>query len=150
MESAVYTLKKPDSHKNKKRVGRGTGSGHGKTSCRGQKGQMSRSGAKRRAWFEGGQMPLQRRVPKRGFNNKFRREYGIVSIGQIAKLGLGEISHQVLIEKRLVKKGEKIKILGNGEISKAITIIADAFSAAAKEKIEKSGGSAVIGPKKEK
>lgn len=150
MESAVYTLKKPDSHKNKKRVGRGTGSGHGKTSCRGQKGQMSRSGAKRRAWFEGGQMPLQRRVPKRGFNNKFRREYGIVSIGQIAKLGLGEISHQVLIEKRLVKKGEKIKILGNGEISKAITIFADAFSAAAKEKIEKSGGSAVIGPKKEK
>lgn len=95
-------------------------------------------------------MPLQRRVPKRGFNNKFRREYGIVSIGQIAKLGLGEISHQVLIEKRLVKKGEKIKILGNGEISKAITIIADAFSAAAKEKIEKAGGSAVIGPKKEK
>ncbi len=150
MESAVYTLKKPDSHKNKKRVGRGIGSGHGKTSCRGQKGQMSRSGAKRRAWFEGGQMPLQRRVPKRGFNNKFRREYGIVSIGQIAKLGLGEISHQVLIEKRLVKKGEKIKILGNGEISKAITIIADAFSAAAKEKIEKAGGSAVIGPKKEK
>ncbi|HDP79769.1 MAG TPA: 50S ribosomal protein L15 [Spirochaetes bacterium] len=151
MEAAVYKLKKPDSHKSRKRIGRGMSSGHGKTSCRGQKGQLSRSGSKHRPWFEGGQMPLQRRVPKRGFKNKFRTEYDVVNIGQLAKLEVSEVTPEVLIKKRLARKGEMIKILGNGELSKAVKVYADAFSKSAKEKIEKAGGSVVIGaPREEK
>ncbi|HNQ97830.1 MAG TPA: 50S ribosomal protein L15 [Treponemataceae bacterium] len=141
-----YTLKKPESIKNRKRVGRGMSSGHGKTSCRGHKGQMSRSGAKRRAWFEGGQMPLQRRIPKRGFNNPFRLEFAVVNLTQIGSLGSQEIDRDILIKKGLVKgKESAIKILGNGSIEKAITVYADAFSATAKEKIEKAGGKAIVG-----
>jgi large subunit ribosomal protein L15 len=140
-----YTLKKPASHKSRKRVGRGMSSGHGKTSCRGQKGQMSRSGAKSRPWFEGGQMPLQRRVPKRGFNNKFRTEFQIVNIGQIAKIGLDEITPQVLVEKGVIKNlSREIKILGNGDLTRSVKVHADAFSASAMEKITKAGGSAII------
>ncbi|RPI96461.1 MAG: 50S ribosomal protein L15 [Spirochaetales bacterium] len=141
-----YTLKKPASIKSRKRVGRGMSSGHGKTSCRGHKGQMSRSGAKRRAWFEGGQMPLQRRVPKRGFNNQFRLEFAVVNLTELGKIDAAEINREVLLKRGLVKgKNSAIKILGNGSIDKVMTVYADAFSAAAREKIEKAGGRAVVG-----
>ncbi len=137
-------LKKPSYIKKPKRVGRGTGSGHGKTSCRGQKGQMSRSGAKRRPWFEGGQMPLQRRVPKRGFHNNFKIEYQLINLAQLAKLNVEEITPAVLAAKGLVKKeNELIKILGTGTVTKAVKIYADAYSAAARDKIQKAGGTAL-------
>ena len=141
-----YTLKKPESIKRRKRVGRGMSSGSGKTSGRGHKGQMSRSGAKRRAWFEGGQMPLQRRVPKRGFYNPCRLEYAVVNLSQLGSIGTPEIDRDALLKKGLVKgKGSAIKILGNGSIEKAVTVYADAFSASAREKIEKAGGKAIVG-----
>ncbi|HSV97887.1 MAG TPA: 50S ribosomal protein L15 [Spirochaetota bacterium] len=141
-----YTLKKPASIKSRKRVGRGMSSGHGKTSCRGHKGQMSRSGAKRRAWFEGGQMPLQRRVPKRGFNNLFRLEFVVVNLTELGKIDAAEIDRELLQKRGLVKgKNSAIKILGNGSIDKAMTVYADAFSATAREKIEKAGGKAIVG-----
>ncbi len=141
----IYTLRKPESHRDRKRVGRGTASGHGKTSCRGQKGQMSRSGARSKPGYEGGQMPLQRRVPKRGFNNIFKEEYQVINIEQLAALDAAEISVDVLKKKGLIKKSNvKVKVLGTGEIAKSIKVTADAFSAAAKEKIEKAGGSVVI------
>lgn len=140
-----YTLKKPDSIKSRKRVGRGPGSGHGKTSCRGQKGQFSRSGSKRRAWFEGGQMPIQRRVPKRGFNNLFREVFQVVNISSLAKLGGTEITPELLKKSGLVSKHDrKIKILGNGELKTALTVKADAFTKSAEEKIKSAGGSIVI------
>lgn len=140
----LYTLKRPESIKRKKRVGRGTGSGHGKTSCRGQKGQMSRSGAKRRAWFEGGQMPLQRRVPKRGFNNPLKEEYQIVNIVDLNRIEQSEINPKILVESGLIKKENRIvKILGKGDINKALKVCADKFSSSAKEKIEKAGGSVI-------
>ncbi|MGV7927700.1 MAG: 50S ribosomal protein L15 [Spirochaetota bacterium] len=141
-----YTLKKPASIKSRKRVGRGMSSGHGKTSCRGHKGQMSRSGAKRRAWFEGGQMPLQRRVPKRGFNNLFRLEFAVVNLTELGKIDALEINRELLLKRGLVRsRGSAIKILGNGTIDKAMTVYADAFSATAREKIEKAGGKAIVG-----
>ncbi|TAL39218.1 MAG: 50S ribosomal protein L15 [Spirochaetes bacterium] len=137
-------LKKPSYIKKAKRVGRGMSSGHGKTSCRGQKGQMSRSGAKRRPWFEGGQMPLQRRVPKRGFNNNFKTEYQIINLAQLAKMNVEEITPAALVAHGLVKKeNELIKILGTGAIAKAIKIYADAYSATARDKIQKAGGTAL-------
>lgn len=121
-------------------------SGHGKTSCRGHKGQMSRSGAKRRAWFEGGQMPLQRRVPKRGFNNLFRLEFAVVNLTELGKIEATEVNRELLIKRGLVKgKNSAIKILGNGSIDRAMTVYADAFSSAAREKIEKAGGRAIVG-----
>ena len=141
-----YTLKKPASIKSRKRVGRGMSSGHGKTSCRGHKGQMSRSGAKRRAWFEGGQMPLQRRVPKRGFNNLFRLEFAVVNLTELGKIDALEVNRELLLKRGLVRsRGSAIKILGNGSIEKAMTVYADAFSATAREKIEKAGGKAIVG-----
>ncbi len=131
--------------KKRKRVGRGPGSGHGKTSCRGHKGQKSRSGAKHRAWFEGGQMPLQRRLPKRGFTNIFRKEFAIVNVGDLERLKLDKITPENLIESRLVsKKRQAIKILGNGEVTKALEVSAHAFTQSAVEKLEKAGGKAVV------
>ncbi len=132
----------PGSRKGRKRVGRGQGSGHGGTSCRGHKGQRSRSGSKRRAWFEGGQMPLQRRVPKRGFRSLFRKEYQIVNVEALNKIG-GEtpISPEVLRAQGLVKKKTvPIKILGRGNLTKKLTVLAHKFSRSAAEKIEKAGG----------
>jgi large subunit ribosomal protein L15 len=131
-----------------KKVGRGPGSGHGKTSTRGHKGQLSRAGAKRRSWFEGGQMPLQRRVPKRGFTNIFRKEFQVVNlsalseaISRAAETAKDPISIEVLNRMGLVKgKNLPVKILGNGEIRGAITVRANAFSKKAKEKIEAAGG----------
>jgi len=122
----AYTLKKPESIKRRKRVGRGPGSGHGKTCCRGQDGQGSRSGYSRRPWFEGGQMPLQRRVPKRGFNNLFKKEYQIVNIEQIGKLKESEVDPALMKKMGIINDVDKaIKILGNGEIKGSKKVIAD-------------------------
>ena len=127
----------------KKRVGRGPGSGHGGTSCRGHKGQKSRSGKKIKLGFEGGQMPLIRRVPKRGFSNKkFADRINIVNLCSLAKISSNEISPDLLRETGLVKKKGWIKILGKGEISKPLNVQADYFSKSAREKIEGAGGKA--------
>ncbi len=136
----------PGSIKKSKRFGRGQGSGHGGTSGRGHKGQRSRAGSKRRPWFEGGQMPLQRRLPKRGFTNIFKKEYQIVNLTDLNRLKkVKEVSPEVLYESGLIsKKNIPVKILGNGDLNKAIDISAHAFSASAKEKIEKIGGKAVV------
>ena len=129
-----------------KRLGRGIGSGLGKTSGKGHKGQWARSGGGVRPGFEGGQMPLIRRVPKRGFNNHFRKEYSIVNISVLEKFEAGSvIDMEVLNEKGLIKvvKGSVgLKVLGNGELTKALTVKAARFSAQAKEAIEKAGGTA--------
>ncbi len=140
-----YTLKKPESIKGKKRIGRGMSSGHGKTSCRGQKGQLSRSGSKKRVWFEGGQMPLQRRIPKRGFNNIFKKYFQIVNLSEILQTDLNEITPEILADNKIVKHSDKmIKILGTVDLKKAVTITADAFSIPAINCIENAGGKAII------
>jgi large subunit ribosomal protein L15 len=141
-----YTLKKPESIKRKKRVGIGPSSGHGKTSCRGHKGQMARSGAKRRPWFEGGQMPLQRRVPKRGFNNAiFKIYYQVVNISAIDKLEALEINSEFLFKAGLINsKTEPVKIWETVSSQKAKKVFADAFSASAMEKIKNAGGEAIL------
>lgn len=124
----------------KKRVGRGPGSGTGKTAGRGHKGQRSRSGYSQRVGFEGGQMPLTRRLPKRGFTNIFRTEYSVVNVGHLAGLA-GEVTPEVLLERGLVRRGNPVKILGDGELKKALKVKAHRFSRAAREKIEAAGGS---------
>lgn len=135
----------PGVQKDRKRVGRGPGSGTGKTSGRGQKGQKSRSGGNPHPWFEGGQMPLYRRLPKRGFTNIFRKEYEIVDVSRLSALsGDLPITPEIMKEQGLVKKSAAVKILANGELSKAVTVHAHKFSKSAIEKIEKSGGKAVI------
>jgi len=130
------------STKNKKRVGRGVGSGHGKTSCKGHKGQKARSGGPKGAGFEGGQMPLQRRIPKRGFKNIFRTEYAIVNLDIIDALkDDAVVTPELLVEKGVIKDvKDGIKVLGNGSIQRPVTIKAHAFSAAAAAKIEAAGG----------
>src|SRR5919107_1159785 len=133
--------------KDKKRVGRGTGSGHGKTSGRGTKGQKSRSGPGLRRGFEGGQLPLMKRMPyKRGFTNIFRAEWEVVNVGDLAEHGLtGEITPEVLHERGIIRGLEfPIKILGNGEASGAFAISAHAFSKSAREAIEGAGGSVTV------
>ena len=129
----------------KKRVGRGMGSGMGKTSTRGHKGQRSRSGSHMMRGFEGGQMPLHRRLPKRGFTNIFRVEYTIVNLARIAELGVAEIALEDYKKLGLASsKKALIKILGSGELTTALTIHAHKFSKSAVEKIEKAGGKAVV------
>lgn len=136
-----YELKKPEYIKDRKRVGNGRGSGSGKTCGRGQDGQKSRSGSSKRPWFEGGQMPLQRRVPKRGFNNIFKKQYQLVNVSQLEKLSDSEITPDVLQKNGLIKNSDKlVKILGNGEITKGLKVSADAFSQSAIDKIKKAGG----------
>ncbi|HDN59793.1 MAG: 50S ribosomal protein L15 [Candidatus Neomarinimicrobiota bacterium] len=131
--------------KKRKRVGRGDASGHGGTSGRGHKGDKARSGSRRRAWFEGGQMPIYRRVPKRGFKSLNKVEYQIVNIKDIEKIEASEIRIEELVKSGLVKSSRKpVKILGDGELSRAVTIYANAFSKSAKEKIEKAGGKAEV------
>jgi len=131
--------------KKRKRVGRGEASGHGGTSGRGHKGEKSRSGSRSRAWFEGGQMPIYRRVPKRGFKSLNKVEYQIVDIKDIEKIEASEIRIEELVKSGLVKSSRKpVKILGDGELSRAVTIYANAFSESAKEKIEKAGGKAEV------
>ena len=125
----------------RKRVGRGMGSGMGKTSTRGHKGQRSRSGSRIMRGFEGGQMPLHRRLPKRGFTNIFKTEYEVVNLGRLADLDQSEITPESLRKAGVVtSKTSKVKVLGQGELSKAITVHAHKFSKSAQEKIEKAGG----------
>ena len=131
----------PGSRGKRKRVGRGHGSGHGKTSGRGHKGQKSRSGASIPAWFEGGQMPLYRRVPKRGFKPITRREYQVVNVGLIASLEGAAFGPEELKAHGLIASLTKpVKILGVGSAGRPVTVRAHAFSAAAREKIEADGG----------
>ena len=127
---------------NRKRVGRGHGSGLGRTAGRGEKGYHSRSGSKNRSWFEGGQMPLHRRLPKRGFSNYlFRKQYQIVNLRDIDALNLEEIDSKILFDNGLIRSFlQPVKILGDGDVSKAIKIKATTFSKSAILKIEKAGG----------
>jgi len=146
MPTNLSNLRAPKkANSNKKRVGRGMGSGMGKTSTRGHKGQRSRSGSRMMRGFEGGQMPLHRRLPKRGFTNIFRTEYTVVNLDRIAELGEAELTIEKLVERGLLKKrNELIKILATGELTTAVTVHAHKFSKAAQEKIEKAGGKAVL------
>jgi len=130
----------------RKRVGRGPGSGHGGTSCRGTKGQKSRSGGGVRLGFEGGQMPLIRRLPKRGFTSVFKKEYEIVNLRSLEENfnDNDEVDPSTLRERGLVRKDLPIKILGNGEITKKLKIKADSFSKNARERVLKAGGSVEI------
>jgi large subunit ribosomal protein L15 len=135
------------SSKKCKRVGRGMGSGHGKTSTKGHKGQKARSGHGKGPGFEGGQTPLQRRLPKRGFSNcPFKVEYSVINLGDLDKLeGIDVITPEILIEKNMVKNVKYgIKILGNGSISRPVTVEAHAFSETAIEKIKAAGGKAEV------
>ena len=132
--------------KNKKRIGRGHGSGLGKTSGRGHKGAGQRSGNKRRAWFEGGQMPLARRLPRRGFTNIFKEEIQIVNISDLIRIEKNsEIDPVVLQENGLIRSSLKpVKMLGEGDIDKKLNVTASSFSESAKNKIEKAGGTVTI------
>ena len=135
----------PGSTKNRKRVGRGAGSGLGRSSGRGDKGAQQRSGFKRRPWFEGGQMALARRLPKRGFTNLFRKEFQIVNLEAIENLGLDTVDAQILADNGLVRSALKpIKILADGELKLKVTVTASAFSESAKEQIEQAGGAATV------
>lgn len=139
----LNNLKAPPGSTHKpKRVGRGQGSGQGTTAGRGTKGQSSRSGGRPFRGFEGGQMPIQRRLPKFGFHNHFRKEFAIVNVSQLARFDEGAVVDiELLIGSGLVKKLRSgIKILGQGEITKALTVKANGFSSSAREKIEKAGG----------
>jgi len=124
----------------RKRVGRGMGSGMGKTSTRGHKGQRSRSGSRMIRGFEGGQMPLHRRMPKRGFTNIFRKEFNIVSLERLVELGETTINPEVLRKAGVIKAKLPVKILGDGELKVALTVSAHKFSKSAQEKITKAGG----------
>ena len=126
----------------KKRLGRGHGSGLGRTAGRGEKGYHARSGSKNRSWFEGGQMPIHRRLPKRGFSNSlFRKTYQVVNLQAINELGLETVDAQILHEKGLVRSAlQPIKILGDGNIESSVKVTASCFSKSAKEQIERAGG----------
>jgi large subunit ribosomal protein L15 len=129
----------------KKRIGRGMGSGMGKTSTRGHKGQGSRSGSSLMRGFEGGQMPLHRRLPKRGFTNIFRTEYTVLNLDRIAEHAQEELTYEKLVALKLVRKRDAlVKVLGVGELTVAVTVHAHKFSKSAQEKIEKAGGQAIL------
>ena len=132
----------PGSTRPKKRVGRGPGSGNGKTAGRGHKGQKARSGGRIHPWFEGGQMPLQRRLPKRGFKNPGRVEFQVVSVGRLSALPAGTVvTKELLVEKHLIKNARlKTKLLADGELGVALTVRLDAASKTAVAKIEQAGG----------
>ncbi len=134
------------SRKRSKRVGRGVGSGHGKTSCKGHKGQKARSGGTTGLGFEGGQMPLQRRLPKIGFKNRFGVEYAVINLDRINALkDMDVITHEVLLEKRIIKDlKDGLKVLGDGRIERPVTVKAAAFSSSAAEKIAAAGGKAEV------
>jgi large subunit ribosomal protein L15 len=142
----LSTLRAPKAaNSNKKRVGRGMGSGMGKTSTRGHKGQRSRSGSRMMRGFEGGQMPLHRRLPKRGFNNIFRTEYSVVNLDRLAELGEKEITPESLYKAGIIRSSSAlVKVLGDGELKKGINITAHKFSKSAQEKITKAGGTATV------
>ena len=145
MPTNLSTLRPPKgATANRKRVGRGMGSGMGKTSTRGHKGQGSRSGSRLLRGFEGGQMPLHRRLPKRGFTNIFRTEYRVINLDRIAGLGETNVTQEVLVKNGLAHKNDLIKILGDGELKSAISVQAHKFSKSAEEKIAKAGGKAEV------
>ena len=142
MKLSELRPKKGATH-SKKRVGRGPGSGHGKTSTRGVKGQRARSGGPKKEGFEGGQMPLQRRLPKFGFTNVFARKFAVVNVGDLDRVfkANATINEDSLLESGLLKKVlDGVKVLGNGKLEKALTVHAHKFSAEAKKKIEAAGG----------
>ncbi|MBX7227666.1 MAG: 50S ribosomal protein L15 [Chitinophagales bacterium] len=130
--------------KSRKRIGRGQGSGHGGTSTKGHKGDQSRSGSKRKIGFEGGQMPLQRRIPKRGFKNVNREEFRTMNLSDLqhyaTKEGLTEFTFETFRKLKLVRKSDKIKVLGNGNLESTVNVTAHSFSTKAKEAIESKGG----------
>ena len=130
----------PGSTKRRKRIGRGVGSGHGKTSCRGHTGAGQHSAPRHDARFEGGQMPFYRRIPKRGFVNPTRKEYAAVNLTDLVKLDVEIVTVDLLREKGLVGQRESVKVLGGGELGRALSVTAHAFSKSAREKIEKAGG----------
>ncbi len=143
----LHNLKpSPGSKKNRKRVGRGSGSGQGTTAGRGMNGQNSRSGGGTKPGFEGGQMPLYRRIPKRGFTNIFKKEYAIVNLETLNQFDDNEeVTVELLLKNKIIKKElDGVKILGNGEINKKLTVKAQKFSKTAKEKIEAVGGKAEV------
>ncbi|MCL6516887.1 50S ribosomal protein L15 [Alicyclobacillus sp.] len=144
----LHELRSPEgARKNRKRVGRGTSSGHGKTSTRGQKGQWARSGGGVRPGFEGGQTPLFRRIPKRGFSNaRFKKTYAIVNIEQLNAFPEGTVvTPELLLERRMVRELlDGVKVLGDGDLNVKLTVRAHAYSGAAKEKIEAAGGTAEV------
>lgn len=149
---SLNTLSPIHKRPNRKRIGRGESSGHGKTAGRGHKGQKARSGGYHKTGFEGGQMPLQRRLPKKGFTNIFRKEFGIVNLKQLSGLDSGsEVDLKLAKEKGWVSgKSKYLKVLGVGELSKKLIIKADKASNSAKAKIEKAGGSLTLVQKQEK
>ena len=131
--------------KERKRVGRGMGSGHGKTSTRGHKGQHAGTGFSQKRGFEGGQMPLHRRLPKRGFTNIFKKEYAIINLGRLEKLDGDTFNADRLIELGAIRKvGDGLKILGTGQLTRKITVEAHQFSKSALDKIQKAGGTAQV------
>ncbi len=135
----------PGSRQERKRVGRGLGSGLGKTAGKGQKGQNSRAGGGVRLGFEGGQMPIQRRMPKRGFKNISRREYAIINLATLSKMEAAEVTPELLKATGIVKDmKDGLKVLGNGELDKAITVRAHKFSQSALDKIAAAGGKAEV------
>lgn len=146
MAKNLSNLRAPKgANSNKKRVGRGMGSGMGKTSTRGHKGQGSRSGSSLMRGFEGGQMPLHRRLPKRGFTNIFRTEYTVLGLDRIAELGETELTPDVLTARGILKKRNGlVKVLANGELNSAVTVHAHKFSKGAQKAIEAAGGRAII------
>ncbi len=147
MATHIGTLRPPrGANKRSKRIGQGIGSGHGKTATRGSKGQRSRTGARMRPGFEGGQMPLQRRLPKRGFTNIFRKHYAVVNLSDLKKFAAGEkVDPARLVELGYIKDlGAGLKVLGDGELTVALTIAAHRFSKSALEKIKKAGGTAEV------
>jgi len=135
-------IKKPaGSTRNRKRIGRGSGSGTGKTSGKGHKGHQARAGYRRKAYHEGGQMPLYRKIPKRGFKNPGRVEYQALNISRLAKLTAAELTLEVLVKSRLVSSANQLyKVLGTGDIDRALVVHAHAFSKTARTKIEAAGG----------
>src|SRR5918911_19083 len=143
MAISLNTLKpaKGSTHK-KKRVGRGPGSGLGKTAGRGEKGQKSRSGYSRKVGFEGGQMPLHRRLPKRGFTNIFKKEYAVVNVSDLERFDSGATIDEAALRKAGLVKGKNdgVKVLGDGKLSKKLTVSATKFSASARKQIEAAGG----------
>jgi large subunit ribosomal protein L15 len=136
----------PGSRRRRKRVGRGSGSGHGQTSGRGDKGQKARSGVSIPSWFEGGQMPLSRRLPKRGFRNPFRKEYAIVNLRDLDRIEVGtEVTPLLLLERGFIKTvKDGVKVLGDGDLSHPVTVEAHRFSQAALRKIGAAGGTAKV------
>lgn len=149
MATHIGTLHPPrGARRRRKRIGLGMGSGHGKTATRGSKGQRSRAGSRTRPGFEGGQMPLHRRIPKRGFTNIFKKHYALVNLGDLEKFSPGEkITPELLLQRGFIRKlRDGLKVLGDGELKAPLEIAAHHFSKSALEKIQKAGGKAEVIP----